>query len=117
MNLRVPEPRPGVGIVDLGDEQDHVVELEQGDLGDALTGDLLLQLGPDVVVPVDVLVQSARFEFEQKRLSDRLGHRDSPSILGYRLVPRTASPQAGQAQGDTEVGRGYFAAASTLSLL
>jgi len=41
----------------------HVIKLKERDFGDPLARDLLLQLGPDIVVPVDVLLQRIRFEF------------------------------------------------------
>src|SRR5215213_10734907 len=78
VSVRIPEPCPCLGVVDPGVEKNHVVELEQRDLGDALAGDLLLQLRPDVVVPVDVIVQRPRFELEDERLPDGFGHSVTP---------------------------------------
>src|SRR5918993_137837 len=78
VNVRIPEPRPRLGVIDARVKENHIVELEQRDLGDALPGDFLLQLRPDVVVPVDVVVQCARFELEDERLPDRFGHVVTP---------------------------------------
>src|SRR5215211_1458966 len=78
VDVRVPEPRPRLGVVDTRVEKNHVVELEQRDFGDALAGDLLLQLRPDVVVPVDVVVQRAWLELEDERLPDRFRHGVTP---------------------------------------
>src|ERR671910_1330224 len=78
VNVRIPQPCPCLGVVDPRVEKNHVVELEQRDLGDALLGDLLLQLRPDVVVPVDVVVQGAWLELEDERLPDRFRHGVTP---------------------------------------
>src|SRR5215207_4568526 len=79
VDIRVPEPSPRLGVVDARVKENHIVELEERDLGDALPGDLLLQLRPDVVVPVHVIVQLPRLELEDERLPDRFGHRVTPS--------------------------------------
>src|SRR5829696_1470306 len=78
VDVRVPEPRPRLRVVDTRVEKNHVVELEQRDFGDALAGDLLLQLRPDVVVPVDVVVQRAGLELEDECLPDRFRHGVTP---------------------------------------
>src|SRR5215217_7538111 len=78
VNIGIPEPRPRFGVGDARVEKNHVVKLEQGNFGDALTADLLLQFRPDVVMPVDVVVQRAWLELQHKCLPDRFRHELTP---------------------------------------
>src|ERR671913_422111 len=78
VDVGVPKSRPGLRVVDARVKKNHVLELEERNFGYALPGDLLLQLRPDVVVPIDIVVERAWLELEDECLSNRLGHGVTP---------------------------------------